>query len=299
MESKSAYADRKYRLASSLIACGIILLFCLGIIIYFVLEKQVEIIIDGNSQTVSTFAGTVGQVLEENKIELYPCDAIDAEAESTLGRNQIINITRAFQVQVTADGITRQIISVPLTVEEAISRSGIKLGEEDIVSLPLGHLIEKGEAVKVSRIETKYISEELAIEPSLERRADNSLEQGITKTLSKGKAGLREDTYMVSYEDGVEFSRELVESVIVKKPQQKIIAYGTISLASREGRSFKFKEAKTVKATAYTQTGNSRTAGGTIPRVGVIAVDPRVIPLHSEVYVEGYGFAKAEDTGGH
>ncbi|WP_213974861.1 3D domain-containing protein, partial [Tepidanaerobacter acetatoxydans] len=34
------------------------------------------------------------------------------------------------------------------------------------------------------------------------------------------------------------------------------------------------------------------------PRVGVAAVDPKVIPLGTRVYVDGYGFARAEDTGG-
>lgn len=34
------------------------------------------------------------------------------------------------------------------------------------------------------------------------------------------------------------------------------------------------------------------------PDAKVIAVDPDVIPLGSEVYVEGYGYATAEDTGG-
>ena len=53
----------------------------------------------------------------------------------------------------------------------------------------------------------------------------------------------------------------------------------------------------TVEATAYTWTGN-RTATGTWPKVGTIAVDPKVIPLGTKVYVSGYGFAVAEDTGG-
>lgn len=34
------------------------------------------------------------------------------------------------------------------------------------------------------------------------------------------------------------------------------------------------------------------------PNAKVIAVDPNVIPLGSEVYVEGYGYATAADTGG-
>ena len=57
-----------------------------------------------------------------------------------------------------------------------------------------------------------------------------------------------------------------------------------------------FKEAKIMEATAYTYTGRN-TFTGEPPAVGLIAVDPRVIPLGSKVYVEGYGYARAADTG--
>lgn len=51
-------------------------------------------------------------------------------------------------------------------------------------------------------------------------------------------------------------------------------------------------------ATAYCHTGN-RTKTGTWPQVGrTVAVDPRVIPLGSRVWVEGHGWRVAEDTGG-
>ena len=56
-------------------------------------------------------------------------------------------------------------------------------------------------------------------------------------------------------------------------------------------------ETITFEATAYTWTGN-RTASGTWPSRGTIAVDPRVIPLGTELYIEGYGPAVAADTGG-
>lgn len=43
----------------------------------------------------------------------------------------------------------------------------------------------------------------------------------------------------------------------------------------------------------------SKTATGHRPRQGrTIAVDPKVIPLHSVVYIEGLGYFVAEDTGG-
>jgi len=56
-------------------------------------------------------------------------------------------------------------------------------------------------------------------------------------------------------------------------------------------------EPMTFTATAYTWTGY-RTATGTWPSRGTIAVDPRVIPLGTELYIEGYGPAVAADTGG-
>lgn len=58
---------------------------------------------------------------------------------------------------------------------------------------------------------------------------------------------------------------------------------------------------RTMESTAYTPmcgSGSGRTATGRMARYGVVAVDPRVIPLHSLVFVEGYGFAVAADTGG-
>jgi len=61
----------------------------------------------------------------------------------------------------------------------------------------------------------------------------------------------------------------------------------------------------TMRATAYTaycEGCSGITANGTDirsnPNLKVIAVDPRVIPLGSRVWVEGYGEAIAADTGG-
>jgi 3D (Asp-Asp-Asp) domain-containing protein len=53
----------------------------------------------------------------------------------------------------------------------------------------------------------------------------------------------------------------------------------------------------TMEATAYTWTGQ-RTASGTWPAIGTVATDPEVIPLGTKIWVEGYGEAVAEDTGG-
>jgi 3D (Asp-Asp-Asp) domain-containing protein len=86
-------------------------------------------------------------------------------------------------------------------------------------------------------------------------------------------------------------------------------------LETSDGQILEYTEVMQLEATAYCPCykccgkypGNrwyNITATGTVGKVGVIAVDPRVIPLGTQVYIEGlggaknYGFGSAEDTGG-
>lgn len=58
-----------------------------------------------------------------------------------------------------------------------------------------------------------------------------------------------------------------------------------------------------MEATAYTKSieeGTHRgiTKSGTQVSRGTVAIDPRIIPLGTKIYVEGYGHAECLDTGG-
>ncbi len=63
-------------------------------------------------------------------------------------------------------------------------------------------------------------------------------------------------------------------------------------------------EIYSMEATAYTDDIASQgkwlgqTATGVKPEKGVVAVDPKVIPLGTKLYITGYGKAIAGDTGG-
>ena len=58
------------------------------------------------------------------------------------------------------------------------------------------------------------------------------------------------------------------------------------------------KAGRTLTVTAYAYCINGRTASGAYTSKGCIAVDPRVIPMGSKIYIPGYGWGKAMDTGG-
>lgn len=73
-------------------------------------------------------------------------------------------------------------------------------------------------------------------------------------------------------------------------------AHSSGAVLSRGGSVSSASKVIAVNATAYSDDG--LTATGAHTSQGIIAVDPRVIPLGSRVYVEGYGYAVAADTGG-
>ncbi|MDR3348616.1 MAG: peptidoglycan-binding protein [Acidaminococcales bacterium] len=63
----------------------------------------------------------------------------------------------------------------------------------------------------------------------------------------------------------------------------------------------RYKRVLTMEATAYTSDDPGcglYTAGGNRLRRGLVAVDPRFIPLGTRLFVAGYGYAVADDTGG-
>lgn len=99
------------------------------------------------------------------------------------------------------------------------------------------------------------------------------------------------DELNAKYESELEENRRL-EAAIVRK--QAIVSRKDEVIAELE----KIKGVAVSEVTYYAPTGN-HTATGTAPQEGrTIAVDPNLIPLGSDVYVQGHGWMKAEDTGG-
>jgi len=67
------------------------------------------------------------------------------------------------------------------------------------------------------------------------------------------------------------------------------------------GEPSRYSRSLVMKASAYSayDPGNGNyTYGGNLLRKGLVAVDPSVIPLGTRLFVQGYGYAVADDIGG-
>lgn len=297
MDIRAIKTGRPPHLIRSLVMIFVILLAVLAVSVFFLMEKSVSIADDGQTVTVHTFKTTVGDLLEDEGIIITTGDLVEPGLDARLENDQTITITRAFDICIKADNQQKIVHSTPLTVRDALHAAGVTLGANDVVSVPLDQTVTKAQNITVSRITYDYVVHEASIAAPVERKEDHTLERGITKTVQKGRDGVVENTYKVTYKDGVKIAAEVVSVKVVREAKSKIVAYGTITTASRGGTTFQFERALMVTATAYTAT-SFHTASGTDPKVGTIAVDPSVIPLGTKVYVVGYGYAVAEDTGG-
>lgn len=259
--------------------------------------KKVVLDIDGQEKLFRTRARTVEQLLSEEGIGLAPEDEVHPSLTTPLSYGLRIEVRRAISVRILADGKEQEIRLVPGTVGQALERAGISLRPLDQVKPPdLGRLIQPGEVIRVIRVEVKTEAVEEEVDYRIIRRQDPGLEIGMTQVIQQGRKGLKRTEYQVTYEDGREVKREVIKEEMVREPVAEVIVVGTLREVSRGEHTLRFKKALWATATAYTYTGN-RTATGTIPRLGTVAVDPEVIPLGSQLYIEGYGFGRAEDVG--
>lgn len=156
--------------------------------------------------------------------------------------------------------------------------------------------------INVIRVRRRIVAEEEEIPFPTKRVADLTLAPGETRVKSPGCPGVLVKRFEVVTENGREVSRRELGSEVVREPVPRVIAYGVERSAGERaaGRSLTAGNPKRVLimlATAYTHTGNP-TASGVMPYRGGVAVDPEVIPLGSRLYIEGYGYARAVDTGG-
>jgi 3D (Asp-Asp-Asp) domain-containing protein len=151
-------------------------------------------------------------------------------------------------------------------------------------------------------------SEHRAIAAQTVHRLTPGLTPGAAKVLAHGTPGVLEIRARYAQRDGGPVRRIVLWSTVVRKPHPRIVADGVgySPLAAFEahgiaGMGYIARGAIEMIATAYTASCggcDGMTAIGRRAGRGIVAVDPRVIPLGTRLYIPGYGPAIAGDTGG-
>lgn len=274
------------------------------LLIIYNMKTTVIVRIDDEEQRIVTYKGTVKGALQRNDITLGAKDKVDPQLDAKINDEDIITIKRAVPVEVTVDGETLEIETAESNIVDMLEAESISIDEDDKLSTSAETPIAEGLKLKITRVETKDLVETKALDYQTVIKDDDSMDKGMSKVIQQGVAGEKEVTVKIIYEDGVEVDKKVIAEKVTKEPTNKVVHQGTLSYValSRGGDSkLYYKKALSVKASAY--AGDGITATGTVPKrnpsgLSTIAVDPRVIPLGTKVYVEGYGYAVAEDTGG-
>lgn len=289
-----------------------------GVMIFTNLKREI-IIYDGSKQIlVKTMKTTVKEVLEQAGINVRPEDYISISPDEKLQKTNTtkIHIKRAVPIYVTIEGRQEKIMTYMDTVEDALTNSSVKLSEKDrLEGAGLQDKIVKDMKLKVVKVREEYVSEEIPVPYKLVSKKNNNLDKGVERIVRDGKEGIREKRYKVVMEDGRQITKDLVKDSIISNPVDKIVEYGTIlNHKTSRGDILRYSKVLKMRATAYTasyaDTGKHPghpefgiTYTGVKARKGIIAVDPKVIPLGTRVYVEvagdtpDYGYAVAADIG--
>lgn len=267
-------------------------------------------VIDGFTEhTVFTFAETVGEALREEGITVYLGDDVQPRLSAPVSSGLRVLIRRSTPVSLVADGRLYRTRTLSRTVGEALAEAKIGLTGLDEVSPSLSAPLYPDIQIRIVRVREEIAVEE-DVEPFATIRIPDINLLIDTTTDSPGALGITRRRYRVQYRDEQEIGRVLEDAWIAQEPRDRVIAYGQKivpqTYVDESGEEITYWRKIRVRATSYSAStaGVPRsmpwfgiTRSGEVMRKGVVAVDPRYIPLHTKVFVPGYGHGDALDTG--
>jgi uncharacterized protein YabE (DUF348 family) len=272
-----------------------------GLTVKVTRSKPVHLSVDEQTFSTRTPAKTVGEALtdlsERYGLQIKDVDEVNVSRTDAVTGQMDIKVRRAIPILVHADGKTIDTYIAPRTVADALQKLGVVLGIKDKVSLALDHMLTPNEQVNVVRVAERVETVKSEIPYQIISEAADFPVGLPDKIVSCGSNGLQEQTVKLTLEDGKEVDREILGQRVVEAPTNQVVSRGAQTSVSRGGETIQFKRAYVMRATAYCIPGGITKTGASV-RWGIVAVDPGVISLGENVYVDGYGKARALDTGG-
>lgn len=293
-----------FSLKSSII-CVLALIVSVAASVLAVEGLKYEVKINDNGNIISTYvySKTVEDALSEAGIKVNEYDKLSLDRKADLKSVKSLDILRAKSVNIVSDGKEETVYTTLNKVGELLDERKVAVNDDSLLITPREIEITDGLKIEIIKKVYEEISETEVVPFTTEKKANYNMDKGNTRVARNGADGEKQVTYRVLKHNGEIIEKEKISEKVTKNPISKLIEYGTVTASvSSRGDSLRYKKVIDCKATAYCLKG--RTASGRYTERGVVAVDPRVIPLGSRLYIETpdgrfvYGHAVAADTGG-
>lgn len=195
-------------------------------------------------------------------------------------------------------GMAREFTTHHATVGEVLQDMHINLEERTVYPSPETKITD-GMVIHVLARKSFLSQEEVEVPFGTQVINDPEMEFGSKKVEKEGVKGKDLVTYENITRPGREQKIELDRRRVVE-PVNEIVRQGVAQSILTPNGYVRYKKKIYGEATAYTWGGGASgtTSIGLWPKRGIVAVDPRVIPYYTKLYIPGYGMAIAGDTGG-
>ncbi|MEA3273126.1 MAG: G5 domain-containing protein [Patescibacteria group bacterium] len=174
-----------------------------------------------------TLAKTVGDFLEEQGLSLEEGDCVFPNVKNQLVPGTLITIRRQIPMTIKVDDREIAIRTFAETINEVLVEADVTLNHLDKIKPGKLTRTTRNSEIVITRINEEEITEEERIDFKVIEKDDSKLKWRRTKIGQVGEAGVRENTYLITYANGKQVSKVKLSSEIIKKPVTKIILHGT------------------------------------------------------------------------
>ena len=255
---------------------------------------SVSVSADGQTHRVSLLNGTVGKALYLAGVKVDADDIVTPALTESVTSGMEITVNR---VQINTEVEQRRLkYRVTYQDDDELyigTEKMVKQGSEGVKEVTL-------RVVTVDGVETErtVVSEEV-IEPAQNRIMAQGTKPTPTPTpkpTPKPTATPKKSASPTRTAAKTASPTKTSTPKSTPDPNKKQASDVTDNTITVDGKTYTYSKTMTVMITAYTHTGR-KTSTGVWPKIGTVAVDKNVIPYGTKMYIPGYGFGVAQDTG--